>query len=83
MASHVPGLDDPALGGVDVLLLLDVLDADAEAVLGEDDVLLGHAGLGVVADLGRAEVDLVPDEGDAAEDGQEDEEGQELAGVLG
>lgn len=57
-----------------------MLDADLEAVLGEDHVLLGELLLGVGADLGRAQVDLVADEGAAAEDDEEDDEGEELAG---
>lgn len=61
----VPGLDDPGLRGVDVALVLDVLDADLHAVLGEDDVVRGEAVLGVGADLGRAHVHVVAHEADA------------------
>ena len=71
---EVPSLDDPVLRRIDVLLLLYMLDADLEAIFSEDEVSSSHALLGVVADLGRAEVDLVDDEGDAAEDREKDQE---------
>ena len=79
LAAHVPGLDDPALGGVDVLLVLDVLDADAQAVLCEDDVLLAHLLGDVAPHADDAEVDLVADEGQAADDDEGDDEREELA----
>ena len=40
---QVPRVDNPALGGIDLPLVLDVLDANLQAVLGPDDVLLTHA----------------------------------------
>lgn len=75
----VPGLDDPLLGGVDVSLVVDVLDADAEAVLCEDDVLLLHAVARLLLDLVGRQVDLVADPAQAADDGEEDDERKELA----
>lgn len=49
-----------------------MLDADLQAVFGEDEVLPSHALLGTVADLGRPEVYLVADEGDAAKNDEKD-----------
>lgn len=72
MASHIPGLDNPILRRIDVALLLDMLNADLEAVLGKDDVLLGHALVDIVPDLGDAEVDLVANEAGAAYEDEED-----------
>jgi hypothetical protein len=40
--AKIPGLDNVFLSFVDDLLIVDVLDANAEAVLSEDDVLLIH-----------------------------------------
>lgn len=77
--AQVPGLDEVTLGGVDLALVLDVLDADAEPVLGEDDVLLAHALGDVPLHLGDAEVDLVADPGEAGEDEDGEEEGEELS----
>lgn len=82
-AAHVPGLDDPALGAVDVVLLLDVLDPDAHPVLGEDHVVPRHALLGVVPYLGYAEVDLVAHHGYDDRDHAHDHEGDELSPVVG
>lgn len=56
-----------------------MFDADLHAVFREDDVVRGEAVLGVLADLVRADVDLVTHEGDAGDDEEEDEEGDELA----
>lgn len=52
-AGQIPGLDDVALRLVDVLFVLHVPDADAHAVLCEDDVLLAHALGRALADLGE------------------------------
>jgi hypothetical protein len=40
--AQVPGLDDPTLGGVDVALILDLLDTDLDALFCEYDVLVTH-----------------------------------------
>ena len=77
--AEVPRLDDPALRSVDVLFVLDVLNADAHAVLCEDDVLLAHALRGRLAELVGGEVDLVEDPADAGEDDEGDDEGEELS----
>lgn len=50
------------------MLVVDVPDADLDAVLGEDDVARGESVLGVLADLGDADVDLVADEAGACDD---------------
>lgn len=76
---QIPGLDDVALRLVDVLFVLHMPDADAHAVLCEDDVLLAHALRRALADLGEGEVDLVEDPGDAADEGDGDGEGDDLA----
>lgn len=75
---QIPGLDDPALRRVDVFLVLDLLDADAHAVLCEDNVLLAHALRGRLGHFGDAEVDLVADPGADADDGEDDDEGEDL-----
>lgn len=77
--AEVPGLDDPALGGVDVSLVLDMADTDAHAVLGEDDVLAGHLVACLPVDLIGGFPDVVADEGDATQDHQHDKQGQDLA----
>jgi hypothetical protein len=78
--AHIPCLNDPALRGIDVFLVLDLLDTDTHAVFGEDDVLLAHALGGRVADLGDGEVDVPADPSGAGEDDESDEEGNELTG---
>lgn len=64
-AAEVPGLDDPALRGIDIFLVLHVPDADTHAVLCEDNVLLSHALRGGVAELGGGNVDLVKNPADS------------------
>lgn len=81
--AQVPGLDDPALGGVDVVLRLDLLDPDLDAVLCEDDVLLAHSLRRGVLHLGDADVDLVADPTADAQEGEDDEEGEDLAAKGG
>lgn len=76
---QVPRLDDPALRLVDVALVLDLADADAHAVAGEDDVLAAHAARGRGADGAAGEVDLVGDPGGDGDDGEGEEEGKEFA----
>lgn len=76
---HIPGLDDPALRAVDVVLLLEVLDAYAHPVLREHHVVPRHALLRVAPYLGYADVDLVPDGCDDRHDRCGDYEGDELA----
>lgn len=41
--AKVPGFDNPALGLVNIFLVLHMLYTDAHAILGEDDVLLAHS----------------------------------------
>lgn len=78
---QIPRLDDVALCLVDVFLVLHVLDADADAVLCEDDVLAAHALGRGLAHLCEGEVDLVEDPAAAAEEGDGDDEGDDLAGA--
>ena len=64
---------------IDVLFVLDLLDADAHAVPSEDDVLLAHALRGRVADGLAGKVYVVADPGRDAKDYEDDDEGEELA----
>lgn len=80
--AQLPGLDDPPLRLVDVALVLDGPHADAHALFGEVDVAARHALLGGAADLDDALVDVVADDGEAAEDDGEEDEGDELPGGV-
>lgn len=77
-STEIPGLNDPALGLVNVFFRCDVLDPDTNAVLGEDDVLLLHPLRGSVSYLGHRDPDLVPQPCCAGQDDQEDHERNEL-----
>lgn len=79
---QVPGLDDVLLRAVDVLLRLDVLDADADALLGEDDVLLPHLLARLFLYLHERHVDLPANKGKPGEEDDEDAKGEELAVYL-
>lgn len=59
-----------------------MLDADAHAVLCEDDVLLGHAVARRLFDLVGGQVDLVAHKGGAAEEDEQEDEGEYLAVFL-
>lgn len=76
---QVPSVDDPALGGIDLPLVLDMLKADLDAILGPDDVLLAHALRHVPAHLGGALVDMVAHEDEGSHDDEEDDERDKLA----
>lgn len=76
---HVPRVDKPALGGVDLPLVLDMLKADLYAILGPDDVLLAHALRHVPAHLVGALVDMVAHKDEGSHDDEEDDEREELA----
>lgn len=56
-----------------------MLDADLEAVAGEDEILLAHALRDVAAHLVDAEVDLVADPGEGGEDEEGQDQGEELS----
>ena len=76
-APQLPGLDKEALGAVEVRLVLDVLDVDAQAaVLGEDDVVLVHLLARLRLDLAHRQVDLVADPGQAGQEDEGDDQGQ-------
>lgn len=81
--AQLPRLDDPPLRLVDVVLVADGLDADAHAFLGEVDVAARHALLGGPADLDDALVDVVADDGEAADEDGEEYEGDQLPGGSG
>ena len=78
--TQIPRLDDKALCRIHVVLVLDLLDAHAQAILGEDDVLLAHALRRRLGHLADTQVDLVADPGADADDGEDDYEGEDLAG---
>lgn len=80
--AQVPCVDQVALCGINLALLLDVLDADPQAVFGEDDVLLAHLFRDIALYLRDAQVDLVADPGGPGGDGEEDDERNELAGGV-
>ena len=63
---------------VEVRLVLDVFDIDAQAVLGEDDVVLAHLLAGLRLDLDHGQVDLVADPGQAGQEEERDDQGQQL-----
>jgi hypothetical protein len=77
--AQVPRLDEEALGGVDVALGVDLLDADLHAVLGEDDVLGVDLVAGGGRDLLHGEVELVGEDADGDEEDEEDDEREEFA----
>lgn len=66
------------MGGIDLALLFDLLDANPQAILGEDNVLLAHSFRDLTPHLGDAQINLVPDPGGGNEDGEEDDEREEL-----
>lgn len=76
---QVPRVDDPALGGIDLPLVLDMLKADLDAILGPDDVLLAHALRHVPAHLSRALVDMIAHKDEGSHDDEEDDEREKLA----
>lgn len=74
----VPHVHKHLLRRVDVFLVLHLLDVDTHAVLGEGNVLVANV-LGCLRlDLVDAEVDLVADKGETADDDEEDDQGEEL-----
>lgn len=80
LVAEIPCLDYPALRGIDVIFVADLLDAHADAVLGEDDVLLAHALRRRLLHLGDAEVDLVAYPAADDDDDEENDKGDELPG---
>lgn len=78
-----PRIHKISLRSVDLAFVLDVLDADLETVLGEDDILLAHALRDVAAHLADAEIDLVADPGKDDEDDCCEDEGKELPELGG
>ena len=79
--AQIPRLHNPLLRPIHLLFGLDVLDPDFQAILSEDDILLVHAFRSHIADLSRADVDLVENKSDASEEEEEEDEGGELATV--
>ena len=80
--AQLPRLDNPPLGFVDIALIPDGAHADAHPLFGEVDVAARHALLGGAADLDDALVDVVADDGEAAKDDGEEDEGDELPGEV-
>jgi len=82
--TQVPRFDKDALRLVYVVVVLDLLYAHLQAILGEDNVLLLHLLRGSIGDLHNREVDVVPDECKASQNRKEDNEREELGdGRLG
>lgn len=79
VGAQIPSIDQIALGRIDLAFLFDLLDADPQTVLGEDDVLLAHSFRDLAPHLGHAEVDLIADPGSTSEDSQKDDEWEKLA----
>lgn len=73
ITAQVPSFDDPALCSIHVVLLLDLFDTDAHAVLGEDDVLAAHLFRSFFANFGDGEIDLVAYPGEAGDEGKGDD----------
>ena len=80
--TQIPRLDQVPLRLVDIALGLDLLDANLQAVLGEDHVLGLHLVRRRMRDLRYGEIEVVCDEGCAGEDDEEDDDGEELAGGM-
>lgn len=74
----VPSLDNPRLGSIDIAFVLDMLDANFDAVLGDNDVTRGEAVLGIFANLGCSNINLVAHETDASHDQQQDDQRKDL-----
>lgn len=79
VGAQVPSIDQIALGGVDLAFLFDLLDADPQTVLGEDDVLLAHSFRDLAPHLSDAEVDLIANPGSTSENSEKDDEWEKLA----
>lgn len=78
LLAKIPGFYDVALRLVDILFVLNLLDADAHTVLGENDVLLAHTLRRCLAHLGDAQVNMVEDKADTANDAESDDQGEDL-----
>lgn len=74
--TQIPSLDQESLCGINVALVLDLLDADFHAVFGENYVLGLHFLRGALGDLEEAEVEMIAYKGRSEEHNQEDDEGE-------
>lgn len=77
--TQIPCLNEPALCRIDIILGLDLLDANLDSVLCENHVLLAHALGGDVGHLGDADVDLEAYPAAHAEEGEDDNKRKDLA----
>lgn len=75
---QVPGLDHPALCGIDILLLLNVLNADAQPIFGKDHILLGHLVSSRLFYLVHGDPDLISHKSGTCEEQEKDHKGQDL-----
>lgn len=75
LGAHVPRLDDPTLRLVDIFLILHLAYSDLDAVLGEDHVLTAHLRFRRLAHLRNAQVDVVTNKGQAADEEEDDKQG--------
>lgn len=83
LGAQIPGIDKVFLRGIDLVLMLDVLDADFNAVLGKYDMFLAHALRDGALHLVDAKIYLVANPCESGEDCEEDDEGEELATYSG
>jgi hypothetical protein len=80
--TQIPRLDQEPLGAIDIVLILQLLHAHLHAILCEDDVVGVHLIRGGVGDLLEGDVEVIGDEGRARQNCEEEEEGEEFAGIL-
>ncbi len=76
--AQVPRLDNKALGLIDIALVLDLLDADTDAFLGEDDVLGFELVVCCFTNAEEGDIEMVADEGGDAHEEEDKEGGEEL-----
>lgn len=76
--TQIPCADQIALGGIDLALLLDVLNAYPQAILCEDHILLAHFLRDIAPHPRDTEIDLVADPSSTGGKGTDDEERNEL-----
>lgn len=77
----VPHVHEHFLRRIDVFLVFYLLDIDTHAILGECDVFVADILGRLRLDLVHAQVDLVANKGKAANDDEEDNEGDNLSGI--
>jgi len=76
--AEIPSLHHEALGLIHVALILDLLDAHTDALLGEDDVLGLELVVRGLSNVEEGEVEVVAYKGGPAYEYEEDHQGEEL-----